>query len=174
MRHVASATPVALGGALVIPAGLLRSLRGDASTANPMPPQVDPAVRKRTELLAMDAVRRVEEASGCRVVDVSAEKCGWDITSYPPLLEGKLPEPRHIEVKGRLKGADTLTVTRNEILYALNQADKFVLAIVMVSEDDETVDGPYYVRNPFDAEPGWGVSSWNIEIKALLERAEVA
>jgi hypothetical protein len=30
MRHVTSATPVALSGALVIPAGLLRTLRGDA------------------------------------------------------------------------------------------------------------------------------------------------
>lgn len=170
MRHVASATPVALGGALVIPAGLLRRLRGERPSS--VSPQADAAVKKRTELLAMAAVRRVEEACGCRVVDVSAEKCGWDLTSYPPAADGRLPEARHIEVKGRLKGADTLTVTRNEILYALNQADKFILAIVLVNEDDEAVEGPFYLKNPFDAEPGWGVSSWNIEIKALLERAE--
>jgi hypothetical protein len=123
-------------------------------------------------MLAMDAVRRVEEARGCKVVDVSAEKCGWDLTSYPPMVDGKLRDARHIEVKGRIRGADTITVTRNEILYALNQAEKFVLAIVLVDEHDDTVDGPYYVRNPFSAEPGWGVSSWNIEIKALLERTE--
>src|SRR5690606_21679185 len=30
MRHVVNGTPVALGGALVIPAGLLRQLRGEA------------------------------------------------------------------------------------------------------------------------------------------------
>ena len=29
MRHVVNATPVALGGALVVPAGLLRRLRGE-------------------------------------------------------------------------------------------------------------------------------------------------
>ena len=121
----------------------------------------------------MEAVRRVEEARGCRVVDVSAEKCGWDLTSYPPAVDGRMPEPRHIEVKGRLEGAETITVTRNEILYALNQADKFVLAIVLVSADDDSVEGPYYVRNPFDAEPGWGVSSWNMQIAALLQRAEI-
>lgn len=172
MRHVASSTPVALGGALVIPAGLLRRLQGELP-ASGLSPQADAAVRKRSEMLAMDAVRRVEEARGCRVVDVSAEKCGWDLTSYPPSEEGRLAEARHIEVKGRLKGADTITVTRNEILYALNQADKFVLAIVLVNEDDEEVEGPFYLRNPFDAEPGWGVSSWNIEVRALLERAEV-
>ena len=173
MRHVASATPVALGGALVVPAGLLLRLRtGGGHTDSPAPPVVDPAVRKRTEMLAMDAVRRTEEAQGRRVVDVSADKCGWDLSSYPPALDGKLAEARHIEVKGRHMGADTLTVTRNEILYALNQAEKFVLAIVLVDPEIDEVDGPYYVREPFDAEPGWGVSSWNIEIKMLLERAE--
>lgn len=170
MRHVASSTPVALGGALVIPAGLLRRLQGE-QPASGLSVQADAAVRKRSEMLAMDAVRRVEEARGCRVVDVSAEKCGWDLTSYPPSVEGRLVEARHIEVKGRLKGADTITVTRNEILYALNQADKFVLAIVLVDDETDAVDGPYYLRNPFDAEPGWGVSSWNIEVKALLARA---
>ena len=173
MRHISSATPVALGGALVVPAGLLARLRGASGMADSTPvPAVDPAVKKRTELLAMGAVRRVEEARGCKVVDVAAEKCGWDLTSYPPAVDGRLPEARHIEVKGRLRGADTITVTRNEILYALNQADKFILAIVFVDEHSDAVEGPYYLRNPFDAEPGWGVSSWNIEIKALLERAE--
>ena len=116
----------------------------------------------------MDAVRRAEEARGCRVVDVSAQKCGWDITSYPPAVDGKQPEARHIEVKGRVKGATTVTVTRNEMLYAFNQGDKFVLAIVLVGEDD-SVEGPHYVRNPFDGEPGWGVSSVNYDLSDLLE-----
>jgi hypothetical protein len=40
---------------------------------------------------------------------------------------GKL---RFIEVKGRVAGADTITVTRNEILYSLNKPDDFILAIV--------------------------------------------
>ncbi len=174
MRHLSSATPVALGGALVVPAGLLARLRAaHGFAASPPPPLVDPAVRQRTERLAMQAVRRVEEARGCRVVDVSADKCGWDLTSYPPPVDGRLPEARHIEVKGRHQGADTITVTRNEILYALNQADKFVLAIVLVHPERDEVEGPYYLRHPFDAEPGWGVSSWNIDIKALLERAEL-
>ncbi len=38
--------------------------------------------------------------------------------------------------------------------------------------DDDTVEGPFYLRNPFESEPGWGVSSINFEIKALLQRAE--
>jgi hypothetical protein len=171
MRHVTSATPVAVGGALVVPAGLLRRRRGEPPVEDGSAFSTNPAARRRIERLAMDAVRRVEEARGCRVVDVSAQKCGWDLTAYPPVADGKQPDARHIEVKGRVQGAGTVTITRNEMLYALNQADKFLLAIVLVGEND-TVDGPYYLRHPFEAEPGWGVASINFEIKALLERAE--
>jgi superfamily II DNA or RNA helicase len=167
MRHVASATPVALGGALVVPVGLLRQLRGEAEGGATF--SHDAQARSRIERLAMDAVRKAEESRGCRVVDVSAQKCGWDLTSYPPAVDGKQPPVRHIEVKGRVKGADTITVTRNEILYALNQAEKFRLAIVLVGDGDET-EGPFYVERPFDAEPGWGVASINYAIKALIER----
>jgi hypothetical protein len=169
MRHVTSATPVALGGALVIPAGLLRRLRGEAPDEDGSAFSADPAARARIEKLAMDAVRRAEEARGCRTVDVSSQKCGWDITSYPPAVEGKQPDARHIEVKGRVAGANTVTITRNEMLYALNQANKFLLAIVIVGEND-TLDGPHYLRNPFESEPGWGVSSVNYDLKALLEK----
>ena len=172
MRHVVNGTPVVLGGALVIPAGLLASKRGE----EPTDPVVaaftaDAAARARIEKAAMNAVRAAEEARGCRVVDVSADKCGWDLTSYPPALDGKQPEPRHIEVKGRVKGATTVTVTRNEMLYAFNQGDKFRLAIVLVGEG-EAVEGPHYIRNAFDREPAWGVASVNFEISALLTRAE--
>ena len=171
MRHVASSTPVALGGALVVPAGLMARLRG-GDQGSPPTFAVDAAARKRIELLAMDAVRRAEEARGCRVVDVSAEKCGWDLTSYPPALEGRQPEARHIEVKGRIRGADTITITRNELLYGLNQAERFVLAIVLVDDGGYHVDGPHYLRNLVDAEPGWGVTSMNFAVEALLNRAE--
>ncbi len=172
MRHVTSATPVVLSGALVVPARLLRKLHGeeppDSATATAF--SADPAARSRIEKLAMDTVRRVEESRGCRVVDVSAQKCGWDITSYPPTTDGKQPEARHIEVKGRVKGATTVTITRNEMLYALNQSEKFHLAVVLVGEAD-AVEGPFYLLNPFDTEPGWGVSSVNYDLKELLSRA---
>jgi Domain of unknown function (DUF3883) len=172
MRHVVNGTPVVLGGALVVPAALMRKLRGD-EPADPVAAAfaADAAARARIERLAMDAVRRTEEARGCRIVDVSADKCGWDLTSYPPAVNGKSPEPRHIEVKGRVKGASTVTVTRNEILYAFNQGEKFVMAIVLVGEND-AVEGPHYVRNAFDREPGWGIASINYSLNDLLARAE--
>jgi hypothetical protein len=125
----------------------------------------------------MDAVRRVEEARGCRVVDVSSAQCGGDLTSYPLAVNGKQPTPRHIEVKGRVKGASTVTITNNEIRYAFNQGDKFVVAVVLVDgeapvDGNPGVDGPYYIRNPFDREPGWGVASINYRISDLLQKAE--
>ena len=119
----------------------------------------------------MQAVQKAEEARGCCVVDVSAQKCGWDLSSYSPLVDGKQAPVRHIEVKGRIKGASTVTVTRNEMLYALNQADKFHLAIVLVGEGDST-EGPYYLQNPFDTEPGWAEASRNLNLKPLIERAK--
>jgi superfamily II DNA or RNA helicase len=170
MRHVMNATPHMLGVALVVPEVLLREGQRE-SGAKPAMFAADATARAMTERIAMNAVRRVEEAKGHRVLDVSAEKCGWDLTSYPPATDGRIPEPLHLEVKGRARGADTVTVTRNEILYACNQAEKFVLALVLVGEDD-TVDGPYYLRNPFDREPGWGVSSINYSLGDLLARAE--
>jgi hypothetical protein len=75
---------------------------------------------------------------------------------------------RHIEVKGRARGQTTITVTRNEIMYALNQQDKFILAIVFVDENDQ-VDGPYYVKRPFSVEPDWGVASVNYDVRELLK-----
>ena len=147
MREVQNSTPVILGGAFVVPNGLLRHLRGEA----PAPTSADAEARRRIELKAMEAVFKAEKAMGHTCEDVSAEKCGWDITSRPPVVDGRIPTPRHIEVKGRAKGAEDVIITRNEMMYGLNQGDKFVLAIVWV--DGDTVDGPHYIDNPFRAEP---------------------
>jgi superfamily II DNA or RNA helicase len=165
MRHLISATPVVVGGALVIPAGLLLQRKGQPGWS------ADAQARARIERLAMQAVIEAERALGHEVIDVSADKCGWDLTSQPPARDGKLPPARHIEVKGRAKGQTTLTVSRNEILYALNQAERFILAIVLVGDDDRC-DGPYYVRRPFTREPDWAVTSLNLDLDALLAQAE--
>ncbi|BAO84224.1 superfamily II DNA/RNA helicase, SNF2 family [Serpentinimonas maccroryi] len=169
MRHVVSATPVILGGALVIPAGLLLQRKGQPGWT------ADAAARARVEQIALRAVMNAERALGHEVIDVSAQKCGWDVTSLPkvhPGSHGKRPPSRHIEVKGRAKGQTTITVTRNEILYGLNQTDKFILAIVLV--DGEQHEGPFYVRQPFTQEPDWAVSSINLDLDQLLAKAVAA
>ncbi len=164
MRHVISATPVVVGGALVIPAALLAQRKGQPGWT------ADADARTRVEWVAMNAVMAAERARGFDVIDVSAQKCGWDVTSLPKAINGKLPASRHIEVKGRTKEQNTITVTRNEILYGLNQQDKFILAIVLV--DGDQYEGPFYVTKPFTQEPDWAVTSINLDLDQLLARAE--
>jgi SNF2 family DNA or RNA helicase len=164
MRRVVSATPVVVGGALVIPAGLLAQRSGEVGWA------ADAEARTRVEAIAMRAVMDAERALGHEVFDVSSEKCGWDISSIPKQQGNEVVIPRHIEVKGRVKDASTITVTRNEILYGLNQSDKFLLAVVLI--DGDGYDGPHYVRKPFTKEPDWAVSSINLDLSQLLARAE--
>ncbi|WP_457573269.1 helicase-related protein [Desulfolithobacter sp.] len=160
-RHVASSTPHIVGGALIIPQGLIDSRKGRDV------PQwaADPNLRARIEKLAMNAVMEQEKSLGHEPIDVSREKHGWDILSRT----GK-GEVRFIEVKGKVKGATTVTVTKNEILASLNQPERFFLAIVLI--DGETTEGPYYLKSPFDREPDFAVTSVNFDLNNLLDRAE--
>ncbi|MEA3640627.1 MAG: helicase-related protein [Lamprobacter sp.] len=168
MKTLVSSTPVVMSGALVIPQGLLAARKGETPHSTDV--QADAAARARVEQIAMQAVTAVETALGHQVKDVSAEKCGWDLTARPsPRADGSLPPDRHIEVKGRAKGQRTITVSRNEILYGLNQAEQFILAIVIV--DGEQHEGPFYLRNPFSREPDFGVASINYSLDELLARA---
>ncbi|WP_022949215.1 helicase-related protein [Methylohalobius crimeensis] len=164
IKNVVSSTPVVIGGALVIPRGLLAQRKGETNFC------ADTEARSRIENVAMQAVMTIERDFGHEVKDVSAEKCGWDVTARPPANpDGSLPPDRHIEVKGRAKGQSTITVSRNEIIYALNQAEKFLLAIVVV--DGDSHEGPYYIRNPFNSEPDFGVASINYDLSDLLSKA---
>jgi superfamily II DNA or RNA helicase len=162
MRHVASGTPNVIGGALIIPAGLLALRSGEPHFT------ADAAARARVERIAMQAVFDTEHALGHRTKDVSADKCGWDITAYIDQPQGLALE-RHIEVKGRAKGQDTITVTSNEIRHGLNQKEKFVLAVVVV--DGDQAESVNYVPMPFTQEPDWAVASINFDLGELLSRA---
>ena len=164
LKNIISSTPVVTAGALVIPQGLLALRKGEAQFS------VDAVARARIEQVAMNAVMHAEQAFGYKVSDVGAEKCGWDVTSRPHAnADGSIKPDRHIEVKGRSKGQSTITVSRNEIMYGLNQADKFILAIVIV--DSDSFEGPFYVQNPFTVEPDFGVASINYDLSDLLSKA---
>jgi Domain of unknown function (DUF3883) len=106
------------------------------------------------------------ELTGFEPVDREVEKLGYDIESRVPGT-AKL---RVIEVKGRVTGAPTITVTKNAILYSLNKPDDFVLAIVEYLDDD--THRAHYSRRPFQREPDFGVASVNYDFANLLRRAE--
>jgi superfamily II DNA or RNA helicase len=160
MRFVRNGMPSLVGAAVVVPQGLIAQLNGETPESPSLAIE-----RARVERLAMEAVIAHEQALGHEVEDVSALKCGWDVTS-----RDTFGRERHIEVKGRHCDATTITVTRNEILYGLNQAEKFILAVVRV--DGVTVDGPHYIREPFSQAPDWAEASRNFDLNALLARAE--
>jgi hypothetical protein len=61
----------------------------------------------------------IERKLGFEPTDREPEKLGYDIESRVPGT-GKL---RFLEVKGHVSGADTVTVTKNEILYSLIKRD---------------------------------------------------
>jgi len=151
--------PVVLGGAIVVPANRLRDFL--PHLAETPPDSRDAEARKRIETLAMSAVLAAERQLGFEPTDVSSENRGYDVESRIPGT-GKL---RFLEVKGRAIGADSVTVTRNEIMTALNKPDDFILAIVTVNGD--TAD-PRYVRTPFQREPDFAVTSVNYNLPELL------
>ncbi len=157
-RQLAALPPIVVGGALVIPAGLLRHLQG-------APHQDAESIETaRIEHLAMQAVMEAERRLGNEPRDVSAQRCGYDIESRVP-PDGKL---RFIEVKGRHIDGKTITVTRNEILTAFNKPEAFLLAIVQV--DGHSANSPIYLARPFQREPDFGVTSVNYAIEELLAR----
>jgi superfamily II DNA or RNA helicase len=162
-RNISALPPNIRGGAIVVPAGLLKRAEpvGEAPTGTP-----DVDSRLEVERLAMEAVTAAEKALGFEPRDVSADKVGYDIESRD-LKNGTL---RFIEVKGRVEGADTVTATRNEILTALNKPDAFIFAIVQVNNGNASE--PRYVRQPFQKEPDFGATSVTYKLKELLANAE--
>ena len=128
-----------------------------------------PGTAKDTQASAAKAraiVMEIERSLGFEPYDREMEKLGYDIESRVPGT-GKL---RFIEVKGRVTGASTITVTRNEILYSLNKPDDFILAIVEFLDGDS--HRVHYVRQPFQREPDFGVTSVNYDFAELIAKAE--
>jgi len=165
-KLISAAPPVIVGGAIVIPRGLLNRLKGlsDTFSTNAM-------ARREIEITAMKAVMEIETSLGYIPRDVSAEKCGYDVESLiPQEKRGNLSPLRFIEVKGRAKGSDTVTVTKNEILTAFNKPDEYILAIVEV---DGTSTHTVYLKKPFRERPDFAATSINYSIAELINSSEI-
>jgi hypothetical protein len=116
--------------------------------------------------LAIDAVLAAERALGHIPTEMSHGNPGYDIESLDPKSGGM----RFIEVKGKSKGSDVVTISRTQVLYALNNPERFILAVVEVDGDDAA--GVHYIRGAFQAEPDFAATSVNYDLKKLLARAE--
>lgn len=85
----------------------------------------------------------------------------------------RLPEIDKVEqeVRGRIDGADTVMITRQEIITSLHAPDKFILAIVRVGADGARP--PRYVCGALDErEPCFDQTAVQYHLNSLLARAE--
>jgi hypothetical protein len=132
--------PVVVGAALIVPLAWLEYPEGNTSSAAPELARETHGVERR----AVDAVIAAEKSLGRIPTEMTHNNPGYDVQSEAD--DGSL---LFIEVKGRLTGADTFIVTRNEILHGLNVPDAWVLALVDVSPDGPEHDEVRYLRRPF-------------------------
>jgi hypothetical protein len=104
--------------------------------------------------------------------DVSRDNRHFDIESE--ITEAQRVADGHtlrfIEVKGRVKGTDTVTVTKNEILAAFNSPEQHIFAIVAVDGDYRLVT---YLKKPFREKPGFAMTSINYNIEELIQGSEI-
>ncbi|HVL40314.1 MAG TPA: DUF3883 domain-containing protein, partial [Fimbriimonadaceae bacterium] len=163
-RQLAPMPPVVAGGALIVPAGLLASLQG--TSAETIADHA--AERSATERAAVDAVLAAERRLGRAPQEMPPNNKGYDIESRE--RDGTL---LFIEVKGRVVGADTFTVTRSEIGVGRNQPDRHILALVAVEDGAEP--DVRYLRQAFDevGDLPFDSISVNFKWKPYFERAEV-
>jgi len=159
-EKISAKSPVVLGGLVIIPSGLLNEISGKKEPRHTHPQNTQESGDK-----ARNIIMQVERDLGFEPVDRELEKLGYDVES----VDAKTGKVRFLEVKGRVSGAPTITVTKNEILYSLNKPDDFILAIVEFFENDHKV---HYVRRPFLREPDFGVTSVNYNFSELLGKAE--
>lgn len=162
-RKITAMPPVVVGGALIAPKGWF--VQNGNARAN-----ADTQGRMEIEKIAMQTVTGIERELGFKPKDVSMVKCGYDIESLvPEELRKDGNCLRFIEVKGRRADADTVTVSKNEILTALNKPEEFILAIVLVDGDKtKTV----YIEHPFTSSPDLGAVSVTYKIDELLRKGK--
>lgn len=158
-RSVNMRPPVVVGNAIVVPMGLIRK-HGEKET----PSTLFSHNREEVELKALQAVMEAEQRLGRKPSPMPHNNPGYDIESQDPTSKKML----FIEVKGRVEGERTVTISRTEIMTGLNRRDTFILAIVTIPESGHPKVS--YVRNPFEKEPEFNVVSENFDIQKLIRK----
>ncbi|MDH2444531.1 helicase-related protein [Amnibacterium sp. CER49] len=135
-------TPRITAIALVVPAATSEASIGGAASA---------AARAAIERRGVDAVLAAERALGRKPEEQAHNNPGFDVLSRT--TEGA---SLRIEVKARIEGSDTFTITRTEVLTALNASPNHRLALVRVSNRGPQHDQVRYIGNAFNGvEPSW-------------------
>jgi len=161
-RLLSPLPPLIVGGALVVPEGLLARLRGDSTEA----PGLHARETERVDRLAVAAVLATERALGRWPREMAHNNPGYDVLSRDSVTD----ELIFIEVKGRVLGADEVTVSKTQLLTSLNKPEAFVLALVAVADDDST--DVRYLERPFRGQEAlFTVTKVTFDWNRLWERA---
>lgn len=163
-RTMAALPPVLVGRALVVPSGLLARLGGERT----QDPSTLARETERVDRAAVAAVLAQERALGRRPREMAHNNPGYDVLSRDPITD----ELVFIAVKGRAVGGDTVTVSKNHVLTALNKPEAFILALVAVAADDST--DLRYLASPFrgDQDTLFDITSVTFDWAGLWDRAE--
>ncbi|WRS29197.1 helicase-related protein [Actinomycetaceae bacterium MB13-C1-2] len=138
------------GAALVIPSNAIQT--SDEHESSTFAKNTEEVERR-----AVDAVLAAELDLGRQPTEMPHNNPGYDIQSMDS--NGFI---HYIEVKGRIEGSDTFTITTNEITFAQTQGDRHRLALVEVSADGKDRDRIRYVSDAFDhLEPSATTRSYN-------------
>lgn len=145
--------------AVIIPSRLLQ-LESDAAAS------LFAKDTTEVERRAVDLVLQCERELGRIPTEMPRNNKGYDIVSQD--LDGRL---FFVEVKGRIDGADTFTITSPEVSFAQDQGDRHRLALVRVSTDGHEHDEVRYILSPFDhVIPSLTTASYNEKWSAYWER----
>lgn len=148
---VVAAPAIIRGMALVVPSASLAPADEE--------PQSFARNTEVVERRAVEATLKAERALGRSPEEMARNNPGYDIRSIDP--EGRV---FYIEVKGRIEGSDTFTITTNEVIFAQTQGNRHRLALVNVSAAGAIHDELRYVTNAFDnMEPSDSTRSLNEE-----------
>ncbi len=164
---LAAGTPVVRAAAVVVPRALLDELKRQAGmevASDVDEPQLDQEARERVSRLAVEAVFAAERRLGHRPEEMPHQNKGFDIRSTP----ANGGPTRFLEVKGKILGQRSITISATQTTFAHNNPDNFILAIAIVHGD--TVERVVYVRRPFELAVGGDVESTNYKLDRLLER----
>lgn len=125
--------PRVVAAALILPVGLIRPA-----------PAAQVRATEEVERRAVRAVLSAERRLGRIPTEMPHNNKGFDIES------GQSNGPDiHLEVKGRIAGSDSVTVTYSELIHGKNLGERHRLALVEVSPDGPDHDRLRYVREAF-------------------------
>ncbi len=133
-------SPVVKAAAIVVPSRLLSPESDKTELASSV------ESRKLVERRAVDLVLSQERELGRHPIEMPQNNRGYDVRST-----SRTGEIIYLEVKGRIAGSETFTITASEVSFAQTQGGSHRLALVSVSPEGAAFDEVRYLSDAFSS-----------------------